>query len=683
MNTNNRCSLFTGIVTALVVILILSLFGKSTQAAGLLKPKNGQDSDISIKSHDVNVTINNGFARTEVDQVFTNTGTSDLEAVYTFPLPRQSSLSELSLWIDGVEVTGEVLEKKQAKQIYEDQKAKGNSTALTEKDEYKTFTTSVSPVKAQDDTRVRLVYYQPLEIDLNVGRYVYPLAEGGVDDERIAFWSVDTSVQEKFSFNLTLKSAQPIKDLRMPGYMQQAQIEKTQGDNEQGTSNIFTAALENREGATLSEDIVIYYRLDDTVPARVELIPYKEAGAQAGTFMLVLTPGASLAEITEGTDWVFILDTSGSMSGQKIETLANGVAKAITKMQPADRFRIITFNNSAADFTNGFIDATPDNASKAIARIRTIQAGGGTNLEAGLSKGLKRSDRERTTAVVLVTDGVANIGATTHQKFLQLVKQRDLRLFTFIIGNSANTPLLDKITKASGGFAMDISTRDDIYGRILQAKNKMFFQALHDAEVTFNGGGIKQVTPTDIGSLYRGDQLVMFGRYTQPEQLDITFKAKVSGENRQWKTSTVLPENDTENPEIERLWALASIQEIADEIDTNGESKDQKEQIINLGTEYSLVTDYTSMIVMNEAEYEGLTIERRNRDRIVKERAAQHQRVQQPVRNHRVDSSPDNAMFKGNRSPGIGVGPAGPVMLIVIGGGLFLARRREIKRTGK
>ncbi|WP_163335639.1 VIT domain-containing protein [Desulfopila sp. IMCC35008] len=679
MNSNNRCSLFTGIVTALAVLLILTLFGKSTQAAGLLKPKNGQNSDISIKSHDVNVTINNGFARTEVDQVFTNSGASDLEAVYTFPLPRQASLSELSLWINGVEVTGEVLEKKQAKQVYEDQQAKGNSTALTEKDEYKTFTISVSPVKAQDDTRVRLVYYQPLEIDLNVGRYVYPLAEGGVDDERIAFWSVDSSVQEKFSFNLTLKSAQPIKDVRMPGYMQQAQIQQGQGDDVQGTTNLFTAQLENREGATLSEDVVIYYRLDDTVPARVELIPYKEEGAQSGTFMLVITPGASLTEITEGTDWVFVLDTSGSMSGQKIETLANGVAKAITKMHPADRFRIITFNNSATDFTNGFIEATPDNVNEVIARIKTIQAGGGTNLEAGLSKGLSRSDRERTTAVVLVTDGVANIGATTHQEFLQLVNQRDLRLFTFIIGNSANTPLLDKITKASGGFAMDISTRDDIYGRILQAKNKMFFQALHDAEVSFKGGGIKQVTPTDIGSLYRGDQLVMFGRYTQPEQLEVTFKAKISGENKQWRTSTVLPDSNTENPEIERLWALASIQEIVDEIDTNGENRDRKEQIINLGTEYSLVTDYTSMIVLSEAEFEGLNIERRNRDRIARERTAQQQRAQQPVKNYRVDSTPENSMFKGNSSPGIGVGPAGPVMLIVIAGGLFLARRREKK----
>jgi Ca-activated chloride channel homolog len=677
MNRQIRCLRFFRIFPLLTVLTVLLVFGESPQAAGLLKPKNGSASDITIKTHTVNVTINNGYARTEVDQVFTNTGTVDLEAVYSFPLPRQASLSELSLWIDGQEVTGEVVEKQQARQIHEEQKAKGNTTALAEKDTYKTFNVSVSPVKAQDDTRVRLVYYQPLEIDLNVGRYVYPLAEGGVDEERLAFWSVDNSVQEQFTFDLTLKSAQPIKEVRLPGYMQQARIETVQTESEGGNSSIYTAHLENKEGASLAEDIVFYYRLDDTVSARVELIPYKQAGVSSGTFMLVITPGASLAEITEGTDWVFVLDTSGSMSGQKIRTLTDGVARAIGKMDPADRFRVVTFNNSATDFTRGFVEATPENVSKVLGGISAIQADGGTNLEAGLSMGLARSDRERTTAVILVTDGVANIGATTHSEFLRLIKERDLRLFTFIIGNSANTPLLDKITEASGGFSMDLSNNDDIYGRIVQAKNKVFFEALHDARVSFTGGGIEQVTPAEIGSLYRGDQLVMFGQYSRPEKIDITLHASISGEEKQWRTSAVLPEVDIVNPEIERLWALAHIGELADEIDTHGETGDQKDQIVALGTTYSLVTDYTSMVVLDEAEYENRNIERRNRDRIAKERSAQQQRQQQPVKNYRVDSAPDNSMFKESSSPGVGSGPVGPIMLVVIASGLFIMQRRK------
>ena len=152
-----------------------------------------------------------------MDQVFANTGDVDLEAVYTFPLPKQASMSEVSLWIDGREIIGEVLEKQAARQVYEKQKSEGKDTALVSKDSYKTFDVKVTPVRANQQTRVRLVYYQPLEIDLNIGRYVYPLAEGNVDDERIAFWTVDDKISSTFSFDLTLKSAFPVKDVRMPG----------------------------------------------------------------------------------------------------------------------------------------------------------------------------------------------------------------------------------------------------------------------------------------------------------------------------------------------------------------------------------------------------------------------------------------------------------------------------------
>src|ERR1043166_1246907 len=182
------------------------------RGAGLLKPVGSTDA-LSIKSHAVNVTIDNGYARTEVDQVFANGGSQDVEAVYTFPVPKQANLSELSLWVNGQELLGEVVEKEKARQVYRDQQSKGNDTALAEKDDFKTFDVRVGRVRAGSETRVRLVYYQPLEIDLNVGRYVYPLAEGGGDEERIAFWSVDEKVSSSFRFNLQLKSAFPVKDI--------------------------------------------------------------------------------------------------------------------------------------------------------------------------------------------------------------------------------------------------------------------------------------------------------------------------------------------------------------------------------------------------------------------------------------------------------------------------------------
>ena len=672
-------SIIIALISACVFCLILAVF-ETSQAAGLLKPKTGDQSQIGIKSHHVQVVINNGFARTEVDQVFVNTGDRDLEAIYSFPLPKQASLSELSLWIDGQEIIGEVLEKQRAQQIYEEQKAKGNDTALAEKDEYKTFDVRVYPVKTSEPTRVRLVYYQPLEIDLNVGRYVYPLEEGGVDDERIGFWSVDSTVKESFTFDLLLKSSQPIKDLRLPAHPQ-AVIERLDKDPEKESAqgHVYRVRLDSLEGGNLDRDIIFYYRLDDKVPARVEMVAYKQPEAPTGTFMLTITPGASLARISEGVDWVFVLDRSGSMSGMKIEKLADGVSRVIGTMSPADRFRVVTFNDFAEDLTNGFVPATVEAVEKAIDQVKNIRAEKGTALHAGIELGLKKMDSERTTAVVLVTDGVANIGPQAHGDFVKLIQAQDVRFFTFVMGNSANRPLLETIANASGGFALEVAMGDDIYGRILQAKNKVLFEALHDVQVNFSGAKVSNLTPTHKKTLYQGQQLTLFGHYLQPGPVSISLEAKISGQSQEWTVDSNFPEQDTDNPELERLWALSAVEDLTREINLRGESAELRRKVVELGERYSVVTDYTSMVVLNDQEMEEQGVQRSNNNRVQKERIAQQKRSSMPVQNHRIDSNQNGGMFKGKHSPGVGSGPVGPWFVALLAGCGILVRRKLFK----
>lgn len=672
------------IVLALLVTAILAVLPAShCFAAGLLKPvDSGDENDVYMKSHHVNVTINNGFARTEVDQVFANDSDSDLRAIYSFPVPKQASLSELSMWIDGNEVIGEVIEKERAKKIHQEQMQKGNDTALAEKDEYRTFEVSVYPVRAGGETRIRLVYYQPIEIDLNIGRYVYPMAEGGVDEERITFWSVDDKVHESFKFDLTLKSAFPVSDIRVPSHLSKAIIQQTEsGEEESLNGENYHVNITSENGDSLARDIVVYYKLDDSVPGRIELIPYREGLSEDGTFMVVVTPAADLQRISEGVDFTFVLDVSGSMKGGKIATLVDGVSRVIGKMNSEDRFRIITFNNSATDFTNGYISATPSNVEDVLRKVKNITSGGGTNLFAGIKMAYNMLDDDRTTGVILVTDGVANVGQTQQKHFLDLLRQYDIRLFTFVIGNSANQPLLERLALDSGGFAMNISDSDDIVGKIIQAKSKILFENLHDVELKFHGEKVKKLTPTKIGNLYQGQQLVMFGRYHGTGEIEIELKAKISGQEHSWKCKAELPEVDTDNPELERLWALSAIEDVMKEIRENGENNGLRKKVIELGTEYSLVTNYTSMLVISEMEMENEQIQRKNADRVNKERKAQQKRSTQPVKNYRVDQNKQNpsgnkGAFDGKRSPGIGSGPVGPAFIAMA---LWL-RKKKSKR---
>ena len=134
---------------------------------------------------------------------------------------------------------------------------------------------------------------------------------------------------------------------------------------------IYTVDLASTEGgADLSKDVVLYYRLDEEVPARLDLVPYRSGPQSDGTFMLVVTPGADLQPITGGQDWTFVLDISGSMGGGKIATLADGVAKALKRLNPADRFRIVTFNDEAREFSGGYRNADPANVEQMITAVK-------------------------------------------------------------------------------------------------------------------------------------------------------------------------------------------------------------------------------------------------------------------------------------------------------------------------
>jgi Ca-activated chloride channel family protein len=106
-------------------------------------------------------------------------------------------------------------------------------------------------------------------------------------------------------------------------------------------------------------------------------------------------------------------------------------------MRNNDRFRIVLFNNSCSELTSGYINATPDQINYYSDQLATYQPAGGTNLSAVLSDGLRSIDADRTSAIVLVTDSIANVCETAQKAFIKLLGQKDVRLFTFIMGNSA------------------------------------------------------------------------------------------------------------------------------------------------------------------------------------------------------------------------------------------------------
>lgn len=615
----------------------------------------------------------------------------DLEAHYSFPVPAHASVAEFTLWIDGKPVTGEVLEKQEARKVYAEEKAAGRDAGITEKDDYKTFEVLVSPVRAQQDARIRLVYLQPAQVDTGIGRYVCPLEEGGVDEKKLAFWTARKEVTGQFSFELRLRSSYPVDAVRLPNQPnaivkqnnlgewtvsikqvgQPAQNSaNTPQDEAQTNPVVFNPIAINSSQAAhvLDKDLVVYWRHQVNLPGSVDLITHKPDATKRGTFMMVVTPGDDLQPITEGRDWVFVLDISGSMKG-KYATLADGVQRALTKMNANDRFRIVLFNSSARELTSGYVNATPEMVKHYSDKVANIQPNSGTNLYAGLREGLDSLNADRTSAIVLVTDGVANVGETQQRKFIELVKKKDVRLFTFIMGNSSNRPMLEALTKASGGFAVSISNSEDIVGQILNATSKVSHQALHNVNVKISGVKTDDIAPQTIGSLYYGQQLVIFGHYWGDGAANVKLTGKISGQAKRYQTQFNFPAKSAENPEIERLWAYASIEDMMEEINDFGEQPDLKQAIVDLGIEYGLVTDYTSMIVVRDEVFAARGIKRHNQQRLTVEHAAQQKRAKRKAVSRRVDTqvpmySKPRPSF-GSGSGGGSFGPVGLVMLVL------------------
>ena len=617
-------------ILSFIICMMSTAIASFGHAAGILTPVGSSHAPITIRDHHVNVVINNGFAMTEVHQTFYNPNDVDLEAVYSFPLPKSASLSEVTIYVGEQEINGEVLEKQTAKKIYEEEKKQGNNAGLAEKNEFYSYEFKVYPVAAKAETKIRFLYYQPLAIDTGVGRYLYPLEDGGTDEAGMDFWTTHTKVENTFSMNLELKSAWPVADVRVPGFEAAANLNKTDEGHVQLDMQLTDMHLDR--------DFVFYYRLSDGLPGRVEMIPYRDDPDNPGTFMMVITPGEDLKPLTNGQDYCFVLDISGSMQS-KLHMLKKGVTKALEKLTPEDRIRLVTFSSSANELTRGWMSLTGENLIKAKEMIDSLAVTGSTNLYDGLSLGLNDLDEDRAVNIILVTDAVTNTGIIKPKAFYDLLQKVDVRVYGFLMGNSANWPLMQTITQTTGGFYDQISNADDIMGKLMLAGGKVRYEALLDAKVNISGVKVFDITDDAYKKVYRGEQLVLFGKYEKGGSARVTLRASLTGEDRTYTTEFTFPDLDTDNPELERLWALAMIENIESQERMGRMPAQESENAVkDLGVDYQIVTDYTSMVVLSDQAFAARGVDRKNQARIMREQQARGVKSSQPVKSYRVDS---------------------------------------------
>ena len=591
-----------------LAVLLLLRGAPAADAAGLLVADGPFGGALEIEEHSVEVTINNGVAVTEVTQVFRNTEDRVVEALYTFPVPHNASVANFSMWIAGEEMVGEVVEKKRARQIYDSYKRRGQDPGLLEQQDYKTFEMRIFPIPARAEQRIQVAYYQELEIDHDWATWVYPLAT-------VTRPGIDARVRNRFALNLDVRSEIPILEMESPSHGDELVVARH-------SKHLYQASLETA-GGSLARDLVIAYRLSRPRTG-IDLIASNPAG-EDGYFLMTLTTGEELKALDRGMDYVFVLDISGSMDQDGKLALSRGSVGAFLKeLGDEDRFEVLTFNVAADALFSRLRPAETASLDEAQSFLVSRRAKGGTFLRPAIEAAYAYKDMDRPLNVVVLSDGMTEQRERT--ALLRAIGERPsgTRVFAIGVGNEVNRPLLEQVAEDAGGLAAFVSRGDDATRNARAFRRKLLRPAASNVEISFEGGSTHELEPRRLPSLFHGSPLRLYGRYRDAGPVRVRLTADVGGERIEQTAELHLPAEEGSNPEIERMWAWHRVQRLLKEADRKGSRADVTEEIVRLGEGYSIVTEYTSFLVLeNDAEYRRWRLERRNALRLERDRRHQ------------------------------------------------------------
>lgn len=590
-----------------MTMMTLWLFSNPVNASGLLIADNGFGGVLNIEKHEVSVVVNNGIAVTEVHQVFRNTEPRIVEALYTFPVPNNASISNFSMIINGKEMVGEVVEKQRAREIYDSYKAVRRDPGLLEQVNFKTFELRIYPIPAEGIQDIKVTYCQKLDFDFNNATYTYPLATQTRSDLR-------SKTTSKFSFSIDVKSEIPITELSSFSHKDDFAVSKY-------SETFVNASMELKEG-DLNRDVVIGF--DVARPKTgVDLITSKQPD-EDGYFMLTMTAGKELESEYQGMDYVFVVDISGSMlSDSKLELSSRAVAAFIKTLGKLDRFEVMTFNTSPNLLFNRLVDVNDENSTQATSYILGQKARGGTLLRPAVRTACNYKSPERPLNIVLLSDGMTDTQENVAIFDAIADVPQGTRVFCVGLGNEVNRPLLKQVADSTGGLAAFISHQDNFERQAQAFRRKLTYPVAENVSFKFYGIETYDLTPMEQQNLFYGAPVRILGRYRGSGSGKLVASGEIQGKPFEQSIDVRFPDTDDKNPEIERMWAFDQVQDLMGKIRANGLSESLKQKIVSLCEGYSIVSEFASFIVLeNDAEYRRWSIKRRNAVRVKRDEAA-------------------------------------------------------------
>jgi len=540
---------------------------------------------LEVVYHNVDVTIDGQAAITKIDQSFYNPSQYQLEGFYIFPIPKGAVINNFTMIINGKETKAELLDSDKARKIYEDIVRQMRDPALLEYSEQNIFKLRIFPIEPRSEKKISITYTQVLESDNNLFEYIYPL-----NTEKFS-----AKPLKDVSVKIDLKSQEQIKNIYCPTH-------EVDIINKSDNHSIISYEDENIKPDI---DFKLYFSKNSS-SVGLSLLSY-QTGNNDGYFLLSASPSIEIdRDNIENKDITFILDVSGSMSGDKLEQAKKALLYCVNNLNTGDHFNVVRFSTETYSLFDSLKKADKLNINEAKRFISDLQAIGGTNIEEAFSLAFKNyTESNRPHFVVFLTDGKPTIGEMNDEKLVKRIlsaNKDNSRIFTFGIGDEINTHLLDKLTDATKAYRTYVSDDEDIEIKVSNFYDKIQSPVLSDLKLDFDNIEIYQTYPKDLPDLFKGSNLIVYGRYKGNGNVKVSLTGKLNGKQKEFSLQDNFASSEDEYNFIPPLWASRRIGHLLDLIRLNGEDIELVDEVTSLAREHGIITPYTSYLIMEDEE---------------------------------------------------------------------------------
>ncbi len=610
----------------LVLIAIVAPAVSGQQVHIVPGPGHEHPHAIYLASANLNVEIRGGVAHSTLTQVFANPNDWQAEGVYLFPLPEGAAVTDFRLTMDGIPVRGEVLDREQARNIYLDIVRRIRDPALLEWINNRVFQARIFPFDPGGERTLTLSYAQilPREGDFHVFRYltgqgrmaapsriiarrepgIVPLLDQQPGRAQVvAPARAGDHLRRSTTFVVegTIREDRPIRSIYSPTHP--LSVEHL----EEGTLATFSAegTLYSREGFSL------YYGSGEQNDIGMGMLSHRPPGEE-GFFLLTINPGRIARREILPRDVVFVLDTSGSMRGdRKLEQAIEALDFGLSTLGANDRFALVIYNSSIRAWRDELADADRRAVADAREFIKRLTAEGGTNIEGALAASVdfasesveQNGNGSHLTYVVFLTDGLATVGETRPDVLLEQAEEglpASVRLFTWGVGYDVNAYLLDRLATEHGGHSAYVEPMEDLEVKVSAFFSRVSTPVLSDLEIEVVGADTWDLFPAELPDLFEGTEITVMGRYRGNGRAEVRLTGRMAGREHTVRHPVELPRRYSEAAFLAPMWAQRKVGFLLEQIRLHGESEELKDEVVRLGEKFGIVTPYTAYLVIEE-----------------------------------------------------------------------------------